>query len=207
MIPHGDARIGRGVEHHFAVGLADGEDDHSHFGVDLHAGNGRVDERAAGRNAHLLDVDLHVQILGGEIDELLNVRLQQRLRHAMAGAVIRSEHKIGARAAQLLFRRLLCDARRERDLRVQRPRRENQKQVVRVGRQRGDQALRAVDADFAQHLVAARVGQHGEHSLFDGSLYFFLVIIDNDELRALLPQLIRRAAAHPAEAADDEVAV
>ena len=67
---------------------------------------------------HLFDAGIQAEILRGEIEKLLHVGLEKRLGHAMAGAVIGSENKIGTGAAHFLFRGFLRYAGRQMKSRV-----------------------------------------------------------------------------------------
>ena len=123
----------------------------------------------------------------------------------MPGAVIRSKHKVRPRPPHFLFRRLFINPRRQMQPRVQRLSRENQKQIIRVRRQRRNQPTGLVDAHVAQRIVATGIRRHAQHPQFHGALHPFFIFIDHHERHARPPQLIGRPAPQPPEAAHDVV--
>ena len=157
---------------------------------------------------NLLDVYIQSGALRGEIDELVDVRLEQRLRHAVAGAVVGSEHEVRARAAHLLFGSFLVDARRQTQARVQRLGRQNQKQVVGIRTQRGDQTAGLADTQIAQRIVIAGIGRHAQHPQFHGTLYPVFILVDHHEMARPRAAVHRpRPCPQTPEATDDVVAL
>ena len=72
--------------------------------------------------------------------------------------------------------------------------------------QRGDQSLGARDSHVAQRLVPAGIGQHRQHAGFHRALHSLFVVVDHYEGSSRLSQFLGRAASHPAETAQDNVA-
>src|SRR5579883_139455 len=199
--------IGGRVEMHLAGSFSNRENDDAEFAPDLHFFKRLTSEGAAVVHAHLFDARIEPDFLSGEIQKLLHVRFEKRLRHSMPGAVVRSKYEVGSGAAQLVFRFFLGDAGRKKQLRVEGLRRENQKQVIRVRGEGGDEATGAIDSDVAQSFVPAGVGENGQEAGLHRALDTLLVAIHDYELRAGVGQFVRGAAAHAPVSAKDDVAL
>jgi hypothetical protein len=112
-VPGRDLLIRHGIEQHGSIGLAHGQHDQPQRALHFHFSQRLIREGAPRADAHLLNADVRPHAIGGEIHELLHVRLNQGLRHAMTRTLIRSEDEIRARAAHFLLRGFLVDTRRK----------------------------------------------------------------------------------------------
>src|ERR1700751_1780218 len=139
--------------------------------------------------------------------ELYDVRPEQRIGKLASRHRVRSKDRVRPGTMKLFAGFFFRDTGDNGELRIESFRGENDEEVFRVGRQRGNETLRPEDARFPKVVIAGSVGGDGQHSCCSGLCDALLIPIDDEKGGVWPLHFIGGVTADAAEAADDEVVV
>jgi hypothetical protein len=117
----------------------DGEDDDAAVLANARVLDGLAGKRTARRDRHFADLEIHAEMRGGRVQKTDHVRTQKRMGDALSGKNIGTDHRIGARAAQVLLRHIFAGAGNDAQLRIQAARRQHDIKIGGVSGGGGDQ--------------------------------------------------------------------
>jgi hypothetical protein len=166
---------------------------------------GRTGDRLADPRAAGDDVDLLHAVLGVDVADAADLRMQREARHLGARGLVGRDHPRGAGADQLALGLLAGGARDDRDVGAQLPCGQRDEDVLGVGVHARDDRACALDPRVAQGAVVGRLGLDEPHADPGRELAVGGVAIDDHVPGAGAPEIARNLPSHPAEAADDEV--
>ena len=182
MVACADFGFGWRVENHLAGDLSNGQDDDAEFGAELGLAKRFRDVLGAFSDLHLFDADVEAHVVtGGEIDELVDVWLEERLGEALTGDGVGGENDVCAGAAEFAFGLLFTDACGDGKNWIEGFGGEDEVGVVGVGGEGGDEAASAVNTGIAEDFIARGIGGDGKQAGMEGALDTLLISVDDED--------------------------
>ena len=155
----------------------------------------------------LRDVDLLHSVLGRDVHDAGDLRLEREPRHLRPARLVGRDHAVGARPEQLLLGILDARPGDDRDLVAQLAGRQAGEDVLRVGVHAGEDGDRALHPGGPEHLVVRRPPEQERRTHLVGDVLVLVELVDDDEVVAARLQVACDLPPHTAESTDQVVAV